>query len=122
MDKAALRARILATANPKPMPIEVAAWGTVYIKPLTVGDIESFSSDVDPALKAARSIARVLCDEHGELIFDPTSAEDLFAINGLRMDSLKAINDAVERMNVSTQEAADDLGNGSPPATASSST
>ena len=122
MDKAALRARILATANPKPMPVDVPAWGTVYVKPLTVGDIEAFSNDVDPALKAARSIARVLCDEHGELIFDATSAEDLFAINGLPMDALRSINQAVEKLNVSTQEAAVDLGNGSPPATDSSST
>lgn len=122
MNKADLRARILATADPKPTSIEVDGWGTVYVKPLTVGDIESFSVDTDPALKAARSIARVLCDEAGELIFDPQSAEDLFAINRLPLSAISVINGAVEKMNASTEEAAINLGNVSPPATGSSST
>lgn len=122
MDKAALRERILATANPKPSPVEVEGWGTVYVKPLTVGDIESFNSDTDPALKAARSIARVLCDEHGELIFDANSPEDLFAINRLPLNSISVINGAVDRLNGNSEEAAVDLGNVSPPATVSSST
>ena len=122
MNKAQLRERILATANPKPTPIEVEGWGTVYVKPLTVGDIESFNDDTDPALKAARSIARVLCDEAGELLFDPSSPEDLFAINRLPLNSISVINGAVEKMNASSQAEAIDLGNVSLPATDSSST
>jgi hypothetical protein len=122
MNKAELRARILATANPQPAPIEVPGWGTVYIKPLTVGDIESFSADTDPALKAARSIARVLCDQGGELLFDPTNPEDLFAINRLPLDAISVINAAVDKTNANTTTEAIDLGNVSLPATDSSST
>jgi len=122
MNKQELRAKILATANPKPSPIEVDGWGTVYIKPLLVGDIESFSSDTDPALKAARSIARVLCDESGELLFDPSNVEDLFAINRLPLDAISVINAAVEKTNASATSEAIDLGNVSLPATDSSST
>ncbi|AMM23164.1 hypothetical protein [Variovorax sp. PAMC 28711] len=121
MNKADLKARILATANPKPSPIEVDGWGTVYVKPLTVGDIESFNDDTDPKLKAARSIARVLCDEGGELLFDPQSPEDLFAINRLPLSAISVINGAVEKLNATTEAEAIDLGNVSPPATDSSS-
>lgn len=122
MNKAELRAKILATANPKPTPIDVPEWGRVFAKPLLVGDIESFSEDADPALKTARSLARVLCDESGELLFDPTSAEDLFSINRLPLSSIKAVNAAVEKMNASSADEATELGNVSPPATDSSST
>ncbi len=122
MNKAALRARILATANPKPMPVNVPAWGEVFIRTLTVGDIESFSADAAPTNKAARGIARVLCNAAGELIFDPNDEDDLKAINGLRADSLQAINAANAKVNPATQEEVIDLGNVSPPATDSSST
>ena len=122
MKKASLRAQILATANPKPTPVDVPAWGEVFIRPLTVGDLESFSGDATVTHKAARSIARVLCDEHGELIFDANNEEDLIAINGLRADSLQAINAANAKVNPASQEEVADLGNGSPRATDSSST
>ena len=122
MTKDELRAKVLATANPKPMPVEMEGLGIVYVKPLTVGDIEALNADTDPALKAARSIARVLCTEGGELLFDPGSPEDLFAINRLPLNTITLINGAVEKINASTSEEAIDLGNVSPPATDSSST
>lgn len=121
MDKASLRAQILATANPTPTPVGVPAWGKVYIRPLTVGDIESFSGDAAQTNKAARSIARVLCNADGELIFDPNDEDDLRAINGLRADSLQAINAANAKVNPASQAEVVELGNGSPPATDSSS-
>ena len=86
MSKAELRARILATANPKPFPLDIEEWGDVYVKPLLVGELEGIGEGVDPKLRTARGVARVLCDKHGELIFDPNSTQDLFLINGLRSD------------------------------------
>jgi hypothetical protein len=123
MTKDEMRARVLATANRKPFPIhDVPGWGTVYIKPLKVGDIETFSADADPALRNARGIARVLCNENGETLFDAASVEDLFLINALPMECIAVLNASVEKMNASTKEEADVLGNASPPATDSSST
>lgn len=122
MSKAELRARILATANPKPFPLDIEEWGDVYVKPLLVGELEAISDDVDPKLRTARGVARVLCDKHGELIFDPNSTEDLFAINGLRSDSLNKIQDAMEKVNPRSDEAVIDLGNVSLAGTNSSST
>ena len=122
MNKSELRARILATANPKPFPLDIEEWGDVFVKPLLVGELESLNEDVDPKLRTARGVARVLCDKHGELIFDPASTEDLFAINGLRSESLNKIQAAMEKVNPRLDEAVIDLGNVSLPGTGSSST
>ena len=122
MSKAELRARILATANPKPFPLDIEEWGDVYVKPLLVGELEAISDDVDPKLRTARGVARVLCDKHGELIFDPSSTQDLFLINGLRSESLNKIQAAMEKVNPRSDEVVIDLGNVSLPGTGSSST
>ena len=122
MSKAELRARILATANPKPFPLDIEEWGDVYVKPLLVGELEQIGEDVDPKLRTARGVARVLCDKNGELIFDPASTEDLFAINGLQSSSLNKIQAAMDQVNPRSDEMAIDLGNVLPPATDSSST
>ena len=120
MTRDELRAKILATASPKPVRVDVPEWGDVYVKPLLVGEIESMSSDADPKLQAARGVARMLCNEAGELLFDASSPDDLFAINRLRASSLSRIHEAMEEMNVTTTQAAVDLGNVSAPETASS--
>jgi len=123
MNKQELRAKILATANPKPTPLKnMPEWGDVYVKRLTVGEVESLSSDIDPKLRSARGVARVLCDANGERLFDPASVEDLFAINSLPSESLNRISEAMEAGNATSAEAAIDLGNVSPPVTGSSST
>lgn len=122
MNKAELRAKILATANPKPVPVDVPEWGGVFVRPLLVGEIESIGTDVDPKLRTARLVARMLCDANGELLFDASSAEDLFAINTLRASSLDRIHAAMEEVNATSHAEAIDLGNVSPPATDSSST
>lgn len=120
MTRDELRAKILATASPKPVPVNVPEWGDVYVKPLLVGEIESMSTDIDPKLQTARGVARMLCNEAGELLFDVNSPDDLFAINRLRASSLSKIHAAMDQVNASSNTAAVDLGNVSPPGTASS--
>jgi hypothetical protein len=120
MSREELRAKILATASPKPVPVDVPEWGDVYVRPLLVGEIEAMAQDSDPKLRTARGVAKMLCDVNGELLFDPNSAEDLFAINRLRASSLNRIHAAMDKVNASDKEAAVDLGNVSLPETASS--
>lgn len=117
----ALRAKILATANPKPVPIDLPDWSGAHVRPLLVGDMESFGKDADPKLANARNIARVLCTAEGELIFDVTDADDLALIAGLPLKSVKAINDAVDRQTLLTEHSVVELGNVLPPAIDSSS-
>lgn len=112
MTRDELRAKILATASPKPVPVNVPEWGDVYVKPLLVGEIETMSADADPKLQTARGIARMLCDKNGELLFDVNSADDLFAINRLRASSLEQIHKAMEQVNATSNDAAVELGNG----------
>jgi hypothetical protein len=112
MNRDELRAKILATASPAPVPVNVPEWGDVYVKPLLVGEIENMSADSDPKLKIARGVARMLCDKNGELLFDVNSADDLFAINRLRASSLDEIHAAMEKVNATSAEAAAELGNG----------
>jgi len=120
MTRDELRAKVLATANPKPFPVDVPEWGDVYVRPLLVEEIEAMSSDDDPKLRTARGIARMLCDESGALLFDDKSPEDLFAIGRLRASSLNKIHEAMEKVTATSKEAAIDLGNVSLPETASS--
>lgn len=110
MNREELKAKILATARPRPVPVNVPEWGDVFVRPLLVGEIENMSADADPKLQTARGIARMLCDEGGELIFDPADPTDLFAINGLPAASLSRINDAMEHIN-GMGKAAEELGN-----------
>lgn len=92
---AALRARILATANPKPVAVEVEAWGIVYVKPLTVADLDAAETEQDPKLANARGLAKVLCDEEGVLLFDPNSADDLFALMRLKLSDVTVLHAAI---------------------------
>lgn len=110
MSREDLRARILATADPKPLPIKgIPGWEGVYVKPLTVGQIED-QSEIDPKVRTARGLARTLCDAEGALIFDPGSPDDLALLNRQGASILKTISEAVERLNVSTEDEAKDLG------------
>lgn len=78
-----------ATANLAPVAVETKAWGTVYVKPPTVEEIdESNQADEEKRkeeeaegrkdkYRFARSAARVLCDEAGNRLFDPTAQADV---------------------------------------------
>lgn len=78
----ALIAAMQATAARKPTPVEVPAWGTVYVRAVTVAEIEDQSADTTAGDKGrmARGCARVICDADGNRIFDPESAEDVALI------------------------------------------
>lgn len=116
-----LRARILATSDPKPLPIEnIRGWEGAHVKPLLVGQVESDPEGLDPKLRTARGLAKTLCDASGELLFDAENAEDLQALNRLSASVLNAIHKAVDKLNITTEAEAKDVGNGSQPGTASS--
>lgn len=86
-DRAALLAAMQATAANPPQPVEVPKWGTVYVRFLTVADVEAASeaaapvADKDapprPKRDIARGVARILCDAEGTRVFDPSSPADI---------------------------------------------
>lgn len=95
MNREQLIAAMKATAGAAPKKFEVEGWGTIYLKPLTVEqcDLQQQESEVEgkDRLRFARGIARLICDEHGALLFDPESAEDLELIAQQPWESLKKL-------------------------------
>lgn len=80
MDRAALIAAMKVTAAEKPVAVTVPKWGEVYVRQLTVAEVDEQSADTDAKEdkhKLARAACRVLCDENGDRIFDPASKDDV---------------------------------------------
>ena len=123
MTKDDIRARITATANPRPTLVtDIPEWGDIYVKPSLVGDIDEVAEGIDQRTRIAIGIAKSICNAEGELVFDQKNPEDLAVLKSLPTHLIARLNKAVEAQNVSTEERAKELGNVSPPATDSSST
>lgn len=72
-----------ATAAEAPRAVEVPKWGTVYVRDVTVAEVEEFTGDTadkKDKQRIARGIARILCDENGVRLFDPDDADDVALI------------------------------------------
>ena len=97
MDRAALLAAMEAAALAKPVPVNVPAWGgTIYVRRLSVADVE----DASGAYRAdkrnlSRAAARVVCDEHGQRIFNPADEGDINLIAGQPWSVLQQVLDAI---------------------------
>lgn len=80
MDRNALIEAMRATAQARPVAVEVPAWGVVYVRPITVAEVDEQTADAADGVgksKLARGACRVLCDENGARLFDPNSAADV---------------------------------------------
>lgn len=75
----ALIAAMQATAAQTPVAVEVPKWGTVYVRAITVEEVEAQEADTEGKDKRriARGAARVLCDAEGNRIFNPDSEADI---------------------------------------------
>ena len=84
MIRADLIEAMQATASLPPKPVEVPGWGTVYVRAITVDEIEEQTADTQPSQnkrRIARGVARVLCNAAGERMFDPGSEDDVALIS-----------------------------------------
>ena len=80
MNRSDLIAAMQATASLPPKPVDVPGWGTVYVRAITVGEVEEQTGDTQASQdkrRIARGVARVLCNEAGERMFDPASEDDV---------------------------------------------
>ena len=85
MDRATLIAAMRATAAAAPASVDVPGWGTVYVRQLTVAEVEEQAADTEGAQdkdRIARPAARVLSDADGQRVFDPKSEEDVALLAG----------------------------------------
>lgn len=79
--------------------VELEGFGTVYIKPLTVADVEEQAAETKEGNRLARSIARVLCDAEGNRLLDPSSDEEVALIASQSWGSLESLRKAMEQSN-----------------------
>lgn len=101
MDRAALLAAMQAAAGAKPVPVDMPAWGgTVYVRQLSVADVEDASGeDRSDKRNLCRAAARVLCDQDGARLFDPSSAVDLQLLAQQPWTVLQRVLDAGDKAN-----------------------
>lgn len=97
MNKQELIAAMQATAAAaaKPRKIQVPGWGDVYVKSLTVEEVDLQQQEPPvegkDRLRFARGAARLLCDEHGQRLFDATDPDDLELLAKQPWESLKLV-------------------------------
>ena len=85
MNREELLAVMQETARPKPTPVEVPKWGTVYVRSRTLEEVDA---DAEMEAKAqesdtkdnrhrrlARAVCKVLCDEHGNRVFTDSDVD-----------------------------------------------
>ncbi len=83
MNREDLIAAMQATASPRPVAVEVPNWGTVYVKPPTVEEVDANTDDngkpgeVDRKRRLARAAARIICDDQGVRLFNPLDDADV---------------------------------------------
>jgi len=99
-----IRDAILATANPAPVAYEVNAWGTVYFRTLTVGQILAQQTDLQKGgadektahLAMCKALCRVLVNQDSTPVFDPDKKEDLETVLTLPW---QIVREAMEKSN-----------------------
>jgi hypothetical protein len=83
MNREKLIAAMQATAEQPPRDVTIEGWGTLFVKELTVEQVDLQQQEPDESvdgkdrLRFARGAARLICDEKGELIFDATNKDHL---------------------------------------------
>ena len=96
MSRDALIGRILAASSPKPVAIEVPGIGQVYRKVMTAYDADQMRKQVeklpkDDGCDVGRTLAFILCDEDGALLFDPADAETVLKLSKLSTEAQQAV-------------------------------
>ncbi len=110
-----LRKLMLATATVAPKAVQTEKWGTVYVRAITVAELEDQSDDTADwknKRKIARAAARVICDAGGGLVFDPESQDDVELIARQPWPLLKQVIDAAETFNAANPKGVEEAKNG----------
>jgi hypothetical protein len=111
MNRADLIEAMQKVANAKPMSLTVPGWGKIFIKPLSVKEVQDKKpSALDPESKRTLSIgvANVICDEKGKRVFNPESEEDISLIESQPWPMLNKIISASNEFNgIGTEGEAD---------------
>lgn len=100
MDRQSLIGAMIATASAPLKSVTVPQWGTIYVKAPTVAEVDATSGFKEPedgkVRRFARAAARIMCDEHGNRIFDATSEEDIQLLASQPWELLQKVLAAAE--------------------------
>lgn len=89
-----LIAAMRATASSKPRAVKTKSWGTVFVREVTVAEIDEQTSDTADGKdknRIARGAARVICDEDGKRLFDPANEADVELLASQPWSLLRAV-------------------------------
>lgn len=88
------------------MPLTVPVLGAIHVRQLTAGDMDAIAQASDRPHRAGRSMARVICDDAGALVFDPDSDADAEFLARLPWKVCKAITEHANRAAGLTEDEA----------------
>jgi len=85
------------TAGLSPVKVTTKSWGTLYIRPPTVAEVDAQTEadkEETPGTKRqrfARAAARLICDANGRLLFDEKNPEHLALLDAQPWAELEAV-------------------------------
>src|SRR5260364_295209 len=92
-----LRAAFQQAAAPRYTPVELPCIGRVFVKELTVGEVNLYRDEDDAGVNLSRSLARILyATVDGERPFDPANPDDVALLNRLPARVLSCLKQATE--------------------------
>src|SRR5262245_3598206 len=89
-----------AIAAEKPHSVDIKGYGKVFVRSLTVAEVEAeqaLPEDAREKNRFPRAVAKVICDEEGRRIFDVNSEEDMKLLAAQPWASLQAILEAARK-------------------------
>ena len=107
--------QVTAAAALKPVPVKTKQWGTVYVKAVSVAEVEEQVNEVPVEGKKrsiARGAARVLCDADGTRMFDPDNAEHIELLAAQPWPLLQKVLSAGDKFNATSEEGVEAAKNG----------
>lgn len=92
-----IRERISSAAMraSKPTKVQVPALGTVYVKRLSVAEVEARRDETENATPIASLLARAIVDEEGNAVFDPANPDDIGLLRDLEFAEVSPLISAI---------------------------
>ncbi|WP_219209449.1 hypothetical protein [Variovorax boronicumulans] len=113
--KAEFLAALQATAAVKPKEVDVPGWPTVYVRAITVAEVEAQAEDTankDDKHRIARGAARVMCDVDGNRLIDPDNQDEVNLLASQPWALLRYVLEGSEAFNATSEKARDEAKNG----------
>lgn len=99
MTRDELIAAMKADGADKPVKVPVRKWGDVYVRSPSVEEAENqrrLPDDEVDKHSLARAAALIICDEHGDRVFDPLNDDDIALLSKRRAVDLRTLINAAQ--------------------------